>query len=204
MRLRALAARGFAFFKSASQKQCRHLFGLAPWSRTGYPCEKMIQNWGSRGQPPWAASPSGGERGSPSQIPLSAFKNMISKELKILLCRNRHERLFAQGSIKLPQKGAFPTSGPLFGTSGRITRLSKTGKQNKDVPFLFSSRSLNPPHIAPHRGVGIHPSRGWGFNPHHGSGIHHFSWEIPVTPGRSAARRKSPVISYAASRSGTG
>lgn len=34
MKPRALAARRFRLLKSASLKQCRHLVGLAPWSRT--------------------------------------------------------------------------------------------------------------------------------------------------------------------------
>jgi len=35
------------------------------------PWEERFENGGQGGFPPWTASPSGGERGSPSQIPLS-------------------------------------------------------------------------------------------------------------------------------------
>ncbi len=49
--------------------------GLAPWSRSRYGLlvKKRCKTGGQGGMPPWAASPSGGERGSPSQIPLSGL-----------------------------------------------------------------------------------------------------------------------------------
>ncbi len=62
MRPRALAARRLRLLKSASRKRCRHLFGLAPWNRTGTGSHmKNNSKTGVKGACPLGLLPIGGE-----------------------------------------------------------------------------------------------------------------------------------------------
>jgi hypothetical protein len=73
-----------------------HLVGARPvehgcGSYFGSVKELSNRSWGSRGLDPWAASPSGGERGSPSQFPRQTFMSIICKRI-ITLSENQINR----------------------------------------------------------------------------------------------------------------
>ncbi len=82
MRPRVLTARRLRLLKSASRKRCRHLFGLAPLSRTGYRTlvKKIIQNRGSGGHAPLGSLPLWGREGVTLANSTEWIIQMISHE----------------------------------------------------------------------------------------------------------------------------